>query len=82
MNTKQISDDIMVRLVKAKHHKNIPYNRFKGSSLDDIRVMDGLLVEWSVDPALRGKHYRHGVRCILLWREALIQKRLSQILKY
>ena len=42
MNTKQISDGIMARLVKAKHHKNIPYNRFKGSSLDDILVMAGL----------------------------------------
>ena len=38
------------------------------------------LFDGSVDQALRGKHYRLVVRCILLWREALIQQRLRDIL--
>ena len=44
MNVKQISDIWHNgRLVKARHHKNIPYKRFKGSSLDDILVSDILV---------------------------------------
>ena len=58
------------------------YKRFKGSGLDDIPVTAGVVVQGSVDQALRGKHYRRGVRCIFLWREALIQNRLSQVLQY
>ena len=58
------------------------YKRFKGSGLDDILVTAGVVVQGSVDQALRGKNYRRGVRCILLWREALIQNRLSQVLQY
>ena len=58
------------------------YKRFKGSGLDDILVTAGVVVQGSVDQALRGKHYRRGVRWILLWREALIQNRLSQVLQY
>ena len=58
------------------------YKRFKGSGIADTLVAAGVVVEGSVDQALRGKHYRRGVRCILLWREALIQKRLQDILEY
>ncbi len=39
-------------------------------------------MEGSVDQTLQGKHYRRGVCCILLWREALIQKCLQDILEY
>ena len=58
------------------------YKQFKGSGLDDILVTAGVAVQGSVDQALRGKHYRRGIRCILLWSEALIQNRLSQVLQY
>ncbi|KAK5851403.1 hypothetical protein PBY51_002200 [Eleginops maclovinus] len=58
------------------------YKRFKGSGMADTLVTAGVVVEGSVDQALRGKHYRRGVRCILLWREALIHKRLASILEH
>ena len=56
------------------------YKRFKGSGMADTLVTAGVIVEGSVDQALRGKHYRRGLRCIMLWREALIHKRLKDIL--
>ena len=34
-------------------------------------------MEGSADQALKVKHYGRGLRCILLWREALIHKRFS-----
>ena len=45
-------------------------------------VTAGVIVEGSVDQALRGKHYRRAVRCIQLWREFLIQNQLSKILEH
>ena len=47
----------------------------------DTLVTAGVVVEGSVEQALRGKHYRRGVRCIQLWREVLIQNQLSKILE-
>ena len=57
------------------------YKRFKGSGLSEVLVSAGVIVEGSVDQALKGKHYRRGLRCILLWREALIHKRLTKQLE-
>ena len=57
------------------------YKRFKGSGLSEILVAAGVIVEGSVDQALRGKHYRRGLRCLMLWREALINKRLTKLLE-
>ena len=57
------------------------YKRFKGSGISEMLVAAGVIVEGSVDQALRGKHYRRGLRCIMLWREALIQRRLSKLLE-
>ena len=48
----------------------------------DTLFTEGVVVEGSVDQALRGKHYRRGMRCIQLWREALIDKRLAKILEH
>ncbi|KAF1394187.1 hypothetical protein PFLUV_G00023930 [Perca fluviatilis] len=48
----------------------------------DPLVTAGVVVEGSVDQALRGKHYRRGVHCILLRREPLIHKRLAKILEH
>ena len=58
------------------------YKRFMGSGIADTLVTAGVVVAGSVDQALRGKHYRWGVRCIVLWREALIQQRLRDILEH
>ena len=58
------------------------YKRFKGSGIADTLVAAGVVVEGSVDQALRGKHYRRGVRCIMLWREVLIHQRLRKILEH
>ena len=115
--SKSVMHDIMVKLVKAMHEKNIPfsflvgdmptyktivelkaenpelfsdiipilgafhqqmsyiyaiYKRFKGSGMAETLVAAEVIVEGSVDQALRGKHYRQGVRCILLWRSLLL----------
>ena len=58
------------------------HKRFKCSGLDDILVTAGIVIQGSVDQALRDRHYSRGVCCILLWREILIKKCLSQILQY
>ena len=47
----------------------------------DTLVEAGVVVGCSVDAALRGKHYRRGVRCIILWREALIYLRLKSTMR-
>ena len=57
------------------------YKRFKGSGISDVLVSAGVIVEGSVDQALRGKHYRRGLRCIMLWREVLIHKRITKLLE-
>ena len=57
------------------------YKRFQGSGISDILVSAGVIVEGSVEQALRGKHYRRGVRCIMLMREALIQSRIKDKLE-
>ena len=58
------------------------YKRFKGSGLAETLVAVGVEVEGSADQALRGKHYRRGVRCIMLWREALIHARIRNIIEH
>ena len=56
------------------------YKRFRGSGIADVHVSADVIVEGSVDQALRGKHYRRGVRCIMLMREAPIHARLKELL--
>ena len=56
------------------------YKRFRGSGISDVLVSAGVIVEGSVDQALRGKHYRRGVRCIMLMREVLIHSRIKELL--
>ena len=53
------------------------YKYFLGSGTSDLLVSAGLIVEGSVDQALRGKHCRWVLWCIMLWQEALMHKRLS-----
>ena len=48
------------------------YKIFKGSGMADTLVTAGVVAEEPVDQALKGRHYRLGLRRIILWREALI----------
>ena len=43
------------------------YKRFLGSGISDILVSADVMVARSVDQALKGKHYRQGLQCIMLW---------------
>ena len=56
------------------------YRRFRGLGIADVLVSAGVIAEGSVDQALRGEHYRRGVRCITLMREALIHSRIKEFL--
>ena len=58
------------------------YKRFKGSGMADTLLTAGVVAEGSVDQALKGRHYRRGLRCIMLWRETLIHMRLQKILEH
>ena len=53
------------------------YKRYKGSELGDVLVAGGVVAEGSVDQALKGKHYKRGLRCLRLMYEAL----MSQLVK-
>lgn len=53
------------------------YKRYKGSELGDVLVAGGVISEGSVDRALKGKHYKRGLRCLRLMYEAL----MSQLVK-
>ncbi|MES9882370.1 MAG: hypothetical protein ABW185_15975 [Sedimenticola sp.] len=48
------------------------YKRHKGSEIAEVLVAAGVIAEGSVDQALRGKHYRRAMRCLLLLYEALM----------
>ena len=53
------------------------YKRYKGSELREVLVVGGVVAEGSVDHALKGEHYKRGLRCLRLMYEAL----MSQLLK-
>ena len=40
------------------------YKRYMGSELGDVLVAAGVIAEVSVDSALKGKHYKRGLRCL------------------
>ena len=50
------------------------YKRYKGSELGEVLVAGGVVAEGSVDHALKGKHYKRGLRCLRLMYEALLLK--------
>lgn len=56
---------------------NTIYKRYKGGELGEVLVAAGVIAEGSVDQALKGKHYKRGLRCLKLMYEALV----SQLLK-
>ena len=55
----------------------VTYKRFLVLVLSYLLATAGMMVEGSVDQALKGQHYRRGFRCIMLCLEALIHKRLA-----
>ncbi|KAK1879571.1 U3 small nucleolar RNA-associated protein 10 [Dissostichus eleginoides] len=48
------------------------YKRYKGSELGEVLVAAGVIADGSVDRALKGKHYKRGLRCLRLMYEALM----------
>ena len=53
------------------------YKCYKGSELGDVLVAGEVVADGSVDRAMKGKHYKRGLRCLKLMYEAL----MSQLLK-
>ena len=51
---------------------NAIYKRYQGSELDELLVIADAVAAGSVDQALKGKHYRRGLRCLRVWYECLI----------
>ena len=60
------------------------YKRYKDSELVEVLVAAGVIAEGSVDRALKGKHYKRGLRCLRLMygvlMSPLIQRRLTPYL--
>ncbi|KAL8606602.1 hypothetical protein ACOMHN_009487 [Nucella lapillus] len=54
------------------------YKRYKGSELGEILVAGGVIAEGSVDHALKGKHYKMGLRCLKLMYEALMSQLVQE----
>ena len=54
------------------------YLRHKGSEFEEVLVQAGVIAAGSVTQALMGKHFRRGLRCIMLFYEALICKFLKE----
>ena len=53
------------------------YKCYKRSELEELLVAGGVVAEGSVDHALKGKHYKRGLRCLKLMYEAVT----SQLVK-
>ena len=51
--------------------------RFNGSGLSDL-VGAEVIAEGSVDNALKGKHYKRGVRCFRLMYEVFVRRIIQQ----
>lgn len=54
------------------------YKRFSGSGLEDILVAADLVVEGSVEQALRAKKYKRGIRCYTLLYECLLRRLITK----
>ena len=53
---------------------SVIYKRFTGSALSEILVAADVISDRSVGQALRGKHYKIGMRCLKLMYEALLRR--------
>lgn len=59
-------------------HSVLNYKRYRGSGIAEVLVAAGIVAEGSVDQALRRKHYRRALRCLMLMYEALMYMILNQ----
>ena len=50
------------------------FKRYEGSELEEVLVQAGVIAAGSVKQALKGKHFRRGLRCLRLFYEALMSK--------
>jgi hypothetical protein len=50
---------------------SVIFKRFEGSGLVDVLVAADVVAQGSADSALRGKHFKRGIRCLRLMYEAL-----------
>ncbi|KAK1894720.1 Serine/threonine-protein kinase ATG1 [Dissostichus eleginoides] len=57
------------------------YKRYKGSELGEVLVAAGVIADGSVDRALKGKHYKRGLRCLRLMYEALMCQLMKENLR-
>ena len=48
---------------------NAIYKRYCGSGIDELLVIADAVAAGSVEQALKGKHYRRGLRCLRAWYE-------------
>ena len=54
------------------------YKRYEGSELEEVLVQAGVIAAGSVKQALKGKHFKRGLRCLRLVYEALMSKILKE----
>lgn len=57
---------------------SVIYRRFKGSGLSDLAVAAGMVESGSVDAAIRGGHYKRGMRIHKLIYECLIRMLIQE----
>ena len=57
---------------------NVISTRFKDTGLRDVLIQSGTTAEGSIDSALMGKMYNHGVQCYKLIYEALYHLLIQQ----
>ena len=55
------------------------HRRFKGSGLEDLAVAAGIVEAGSVEQAMKGKHYKRGMRLYKLTYEALARLLLADV---
>ena len=55
------------------------YIRFKGSGLEDIAISAGIVEAGSAEAALKGKHYKRGMRIYKSTYEALQRLMIDQL---
>lgn len=50
------------------------FKRYEGSKLEEVLVQAGVVAAGPVQQALKGKHFKRGLRCLRLFHEALTSK--------
>ena len=68
MQTENLNKLLNILLIVGAFHQQMShiyviYKRFVGSVISDLLDLAGVILEGSFDQALKGKHYRWGLRC-------------------